>query len=186
MEDQQIVDLYWRRDADAIGETASKYGGYCRTIAQNILSDRQDAEECLNDTWIGAWNAMPPHRPSRLGLFLGKITRNLAWDTVRARTARKRGGGEYTAALEELGECVPPSPGADQAVLDRELEALVNRFLGGLPVRECNVFLRRYWYVEPLEAIAGRYGLKENTVKTILRRTRGKLRVYLEKEGILL
>ena len=86
----------------------------------------------------------------------------------------------------KLGECVPPSPGADQAVLDRELEALVNRFLGGLPARDCNVFLRRYWYVESLEAIAARYGLKENTVKTILRCTREKLRVYLEKEGILL
>lgn len=129
---------------------------------------------------------MPPHRPNRLRLFLGKITRRTACDRLRAGIAQKRGGGEYPAALEELGECVPTSPGADQAVLDRELEALVNRFLGGLPVRECNVFLRRYWYVEPLEAIAGRYGLKENTVKTILRRTRGKLRTYLEKEGILL
>ena len=113
MEDQQIVDLYWRRDADAIGETASKYGGYCRTIAQNILSDRQDAEECLNDTWMGAWNAMPPHRPSRLGLFLGKITRNLAWDTVRARTARKRGGdrnpnqGHNSPENQRCGDALP-------------------------------------------------------------------------------
>ena len=129
---------------------------------------------------------MPPHRPNRLRLFLGKITRRTACDRLRAGGAQKRGGGEYMAALEELGECVPPSPGADQAVLDRELEALVNRFLGGLPARDCNVFLRRYWYVESLEAIAARYGLKENTVKTILRRTREKLRVYLEKEGILL
>lgn len=186
MEDQQIVDLYWRRDADAIGETASKYGGYCRTIAQNILSDRQDAEECLNDTWMGAWNAMPPHRPSRLGLFLGKITRNLAWDTVRARTARKRGGGACTAALEELGECVPSVPGADREVEDRELERMVDRFLHTLPERDCSVFLRRYWYVEPVERIAARYGMKENTVKTSLFRTRRKLRTYLEKEGILL
>lgn len=186
MQDQQIVELYWRRSEEAIRATADKYGPYCRTVAKNILADPRDAEECVNDTWIGAWRAMPPHRPNRLRLFLGKITRRTACDRLRAGIAQKRGGGEYTAALEELGECVPTSPGADQAVLDRELEALVNRFLGGLPVRECNVFLRRYWYVEPLEAIAGRYGLKENTVKTILRRTREKLRTYLEKEGILL
>ena len=186
MEDQEIIALYWAREEDAIRETSIKYGGLCRSIVNRILASPEDGEECLNDTWMGAWNAMPPHRPRKLPAFLGKITRSIACDAVRSRTARKRGGGEYPAALEELGECVPPSPGADQAVLDRELEALVNRFLGGLPVRECNVFLRRYWYVEPLEAIAGRYGLKENTVKTILRRTRGKLRVYLEKEGILL
>ena len=186
MEDQQIVDLYWRRDADAIGETASKYGGYCRTIAQNILSDRQDAEECLNDTWMGAWNAMTPHRPRKLPAFLGKITRSIACDAVRSRTAQKRGGGEYPAALEELGECVPSVPGADREVEDRELERMVDCFLHTLPERDCSVFLRRYWYVEPVERIAARYGMKENTVKTSLFRTRRKLRTYLEKEGILL
>lgn len=184
MEDQQIVDLYWRRDADAIGETASKYGGYCRTIAQNILSDRQDAEECLNDTWMGAWNAMPPHRPGRLRLFLAKITRSLACDRVRAQSARKRGGGVYTVALEELEECLPAVPGADQAVEDRELERMVDRFLHTLPERACSVFLRRYWYAERIEDIAGRYGMGVNTVKTSLFRTRQKLKAYLEKEGI--
>lgn len=184
MEDQQIVDLYWRRDADAIGETASKYGGYCRTIAQNILSDRQDAEECLNDTWMGAWNAMPPHRPGRLRLFLAKITRSLACDRVRAQSARKRGGGVYTVALEELEECLPAVPGADRAVEDRELERMVDRFLHTLPERACSVFLRRYWYAERIEDIAGRYGMGVNTVKTSLFRTRQKLKAYLEKEGI--
>lgn len=184
MEDQQIVDLYWRRDADAIGETASKYGGYCRTIAQNILSDRQDAEECLNDTWMGAWNAMPPHRPGRLRLFLAKITRSLACDRVRAQSARKRGGGVYTVALEELEECLPAVPGADRAVEDRELERMVDRFLHTLPERACSVFLRRYWYAESMEDIAGRYGMGVNTVKTSLFRTRRKLKAYLEKEGI--
>ena len=185
MEDQQIVDLYWKRDADAISETASKYGGYCRAIAQNILADRQDAEECLNDTWMGAWNAMPPHRPRWLPAFLGKITRSIACDAVRSRTARKRGGGEYPAALEELGECVPSVPGADREVEDRELERIVDRFLHTLPERDCSVFLRRYWYVEPVERIAARCGMKENTVKSSLFRTRRKLRTYLEKEGIL-
>ena len=186
MDDTQIVALYWARDEAALAESEQKYGGYCRAIALGILESREDAAECVNDTWLRAWEAMPPRRPSRLDTFLGKLTRNLSLDRWRALRAQKRGGGEYMAALEELGECVPPSPGADQAVLDRELEALVNRFLGGLPARDCNVFLRRYWYVEPLEVIAARYGLKENTVKTILRRTREKLRVYLEKEGIVI
>ena len=185
MEDQQIVDLYWRRDADAIGETASKYGGYCRTIAQNILSDRQDAEECLNDTWMGAWNAMPPHRPRKLPAFLGKITRSIARDAVRARTAQKRGGGEYPAALEELGECVPSVPGADREVEDRELERMVDRFLHTLPERDCSVFLRRYWYGEGLAEIAASLGCGQGKVKSALFRIRKALRAYLEKEGVL-
>ena len=105
---------------------------------------------------------------------------------MRSRTAQKRGGGEYPAALEELGECVPSVPGADREVEDRELERMVDRFLHTLPERDCSVFLRRYWYVEPVERIAARYGMKENTVKTSLFRTRRKLRTYLEKEGILL
>ncbi len=184
MDDKQIVELYWQRSEMAIQETAAKYGPYCRAVAAGILADPQDTDECLNDTWIGAWNAMPPHRPSRLRLFLGKITRSLACDTLRARLTQKRGGGACVEALEELGECVPSVPGADQVVEDRELVRLINRFLYTLPERDCGIFLRRYWYVEPLENIAGRYGLKENTVKSSLFRTRKKLRAYLEKEGI--
>ena len=186
MQDQQIVELYWRRSEEAVRASADKYGPYCRTVAKSLLADPRDAEECVNDTWIGAWNAIPPHRPSRLRLFLGKITRRTACDRLRAGIAQKRGGGEYTAALEELGECVPSVPGADREVEDRELERMVDRFLHTLPERDCSVFLRRYWYVEPVERIAARYGMKENTVKTSLFRTRRKLRTYLEKEGILL
>lgn len=186
MQDQQIVTLYWQRSEEAIRCSADKYGPYCRTVARNFLPDPRDQEECVSETWIRAWNAMPPHRPNRLRLFLGKLTRCAACDALRAGTAQKRGGGAYTAALEELEECVPAAGSADQAALDRELEELVNRFLRGLPERECSVFLRRYWYVEPLETIAARYGMKVNTVKTSLRRTRERLRAYLEKEGILL
>ena len=186
MEDKDIIALYWARSEEAIRQTSEKYGAYCRAIARNILPDRRDAEECVNDTWLGAWNAMPENRPGLLAPFLGKITRNLAWDTVRARTARKRGGGACTAALEELGECVPSVPGADQVVEDRELAEMVNRFLHTLGSRDCSVFLRRYWYAEPLEDIGERYGLNVNTVKTILFRTRKKLKAYLEKEGVIL
>lgn len=186
MEDQQIIELYWRRSEDAIWATQSKYGGYCGAIAQNILSNPQDEEECLNDTWIGAWNAMPPHRPNRLRLFLGKITRSLACDALRSRNARKRGGGASFAPLEELAECVPAASGTEEAVEAHELERIIGRFLHGLAERDCSLFLRRYWYAEPLERIAERYGLKVNTVKTSLFRTRRKLKDYLEKEGIVL
>lgn len=186
MNDQQIVALYWQRSEDAIRASQAKYGAYCHSIAASILASPQDAEECLSDTWLGAWNAMPPHRPSRLRLFLGKITRSLACDAVRAQCAQKRGGGAYTAALDELAECVPAVPGADQAVEDRELVRTVNRFLRTLRPRDCNVFLRRYWYAEPLEDIGARYGLNVNTVKTSLFRTRRKLKAYLEKEGVIL
>lgn len=186
MEDIAIIDLYWLRSEEAIRETAVKYGAYCRSIARGLLADPRDEEECVNDTWIKAWNAMPDSRPSRLKLFLGKITRRLACDALRARTAQKRGGGVYVEALEELGECVPSSPGADKIVEDRELEEVLNRFLRTLPERDCNVFLRRYWYAETLEEVAKRYGMKLNTVKTSLYRSREKLRKYLEKEGIAL
>lgn len=186
MDDDAIIALFWERSEEAIRQTAKKYGPYCRTIIGRILPCAGDVEECLNDTYLGAWNAMPPHRPRKLPAFLGKITRSIACDAVRSRTAQKRGGGEYPAALEELGECVPSVPGADREVEDRELERMVDRFLHTLPERDCSVFLRRYWYVEPVERIAARYGMKENTVKTSLFRTRRKLRTYLEKEGILL
>lgn len=182
MDDQQIIALYWRREESAITETAKKYGGYCHTIARNITGSTQDAEECVSDTWLGAWNAMPPHRPSRLNLFLGKITRSLAADRFRAKNAEKRGGGEIPLALEELRECVPAV--TDRQVEDRELAESINAFLHTLPVRDCNLFLRRYWYGESLQTIAGRYGMKLNTVKTNLYRSREKLRRHLEKEGI--
>lgn len=186
MEDSRIVELYWQRSADAITETHAKYGSYCYAIARNILSSAQDAEECVNDTWLGAWNAMPTHRPERLGPFVGKITRSLACNRYNALRAEKRGGGELPLVLEELGDCVPAAPSAAQAAEDRELERALDRFLHTLPERACNIFLRRYWFAEPVADIAARYGLNRNTVKTSLFRSREKLRKYLEKEGIVL
>ena len=186
MEDHEIVELYWRRDEEAIRASQTKYAGYCFHIAGGILADRQDAEECVSDTWLRSWNAIPPHRPGCLRLFLGKITRGLACDRVRAQNAWKRGGGAYVEALEELGECLPSVPGAEEEVEARELERAVNAFLHTLPEQACSVFLRRYWYAEALEDIAVRYGMNVNTVKTSLFRTRRKLKTYLEKEGMIL
>ena len=180
MEDRAIVDLYWSRNPEAIQRTSEKYGGYCRAVARNILPDRRDAEECVNDTWLRAWNAMPEGRPSLLAPFLGKITRNLAFNRWRADGA-ERG---LPLVLDELAECVSPS-NTLQDVETAELREAVNRFLRTLPERECGVFLRRYWFTEPMADIAGRYGMRENTVRTSLFRSREKLRRYLEKEGWL-
>lgn len=184
MEDRDIVELYWQRNPAAIQKSGEKYGAYCRTVAQNILADRRDAEECVNDTWLSAWNAMPEGRPKLLAPFLGKITRNLAFTRWRASHAEKRGGGELPLVLEELGECVSADRTA-QALEAAELGEAVNRFLHTLPERECNVFLRRYWFTEPMADIARRYGMRENTVRTSLFRSREKLRKYLEKEELL-
>lgn len=186
MQDTQIIDLYWSRDEQAITESQRSYGKYCHSIAFRILYDHEDADECVNDTWLRAWNAMPPKRPGRLALFLGTITRNLSLDRWKGKHAMKRGNGSVLLALEELAECVPDRHSTEEAVEAAELERLLNEFLHTLPERECNVFLRRYWYVEEYSDIARRYGMKLNTVKTSLFRTRARLKEYLEKEGIAL
>lgn len=184
MEDRAIVDLYWSRNPEAIQQTDEKYGSYCRAIARNILADRRDAEECVNDTWLGAWNTMPQNRPGLLAPFLGKITRNLAFTRWRASRAEKRGGGELPLVLDELAECVS-ADNTLQTVESAELEASISCFLHALPERDCNVFLRRYWFSEPMADIAKRYGMREATVRTSLFRSREKLRRHLEKEGLL-
>lgn len=186
MQDSQIIDLYWDRNEQAITETQRSYGSYCHSIAFHILYDHDDADECVNDTWLRAWNAIPPQRPGKLALFLGTITRNLSLDRWKGKHAMKRGSGEMTLALDELAECVPDRNSTEDAVEAAELERLLNEFLHTLPERECNVFLRRYWYVEEYKDIAKKYGMNLNTVRTTLFRTRAKLKSFLEKEGIVL
>ena len=175
MEDSAIIDLYWAREERALSETDTKYGGYCRSIAHNILKNREDSEECVSDTWLHAWNAMPPQRPSIL----------LSFDRCRRQNAEKRGGGSLPLALDELSECVPSSVRVEQTLEARELAEAIDRFLRTLPERECSIFLRRYWYVDTVQEIAARYALRENTAKSILFRTREKLRRYLAGEGIV-
>lgn len=186
MKDTEILDLYWERNESAIAESQRTYGKYCYSIAYNILHDREDSDECVNDTWLRAWYAIPPKRPSRLSLFLGTITRNLSFDKWKHKNALKRGNGEMELALDELMECVPAARSTEDAVEAAELERLINEFLHTLPERECNVFLRRYWYVEEYNEIARRFHMNLNTVKTSLFRTRGKLKTFLEEEGIIL
>ena len=184
MEDRGIIALYWAREEQALAETERKYGRYCWTIAHHILRSPRDSEECVNDTWLRAWNAMPPQRPSILSSFLGKITRNLALDRYRAGHSGKRGGGQTELALEELSECLPGGADAESLVEAAELSRALDRFLRTLPERDCSLFLRRYWYLDSVREIADRYGVAEGTVKSSLHRTRGKLRNYLEEQGV--
>lgn len=185
MEDSQIVELYWQKNADAITETANKYGSYCFAIAENILHNPEDSEECVNDTWLHAWNAIPPQRPDVLRMFLAKITRNLSFDRFNARNAEKRGGGEIMLVLDELAECLAGGTNVEAAYEGKELEQCIQCFVRSLSERDGNVFLRRYFFTEPVAVIAERYGLTENNVMVILNRTRKKLKLELMKEGYL-
>ena len=156
---------------------------YCHSIAYAILQDQQDAEESVNDTYMDAWNTMPPNRPSVLSTFLGKITRRISIDRWRIRSAKKRGGDEVTLALDELEECVSGSHDVELQAQRNELIATMHRFLDSLPDTERRIFLLRYWYLEPIQSIANQYGFSQSKVASMLHRVRGKLRNQLEKEG---
>ena len=183
MEDREIVNLYWKRDSNAIKETATKYGAYCRTIAMNILGNNEDMEECINDTYLRAWNSMPTNRPNTLSTYLGKIVRNLSFDKVRYKSADKRGGGELELVLEELGECVSGSNSVEQEIEKNELVRELNCFLDALTKEKCNIFLCRYWYAMPISEIATRFGMSEGNVSVTLKRIRDKMKMYLKERG---
>lgn len=184
MEDRQIVELYWQRSERAIMETDRKYGRYCQSIAYAVCCDQQDAEECVNDTWLRAWNAMPDKRPSALGAFLGRITRNLAINLFERKTRLKRGGGQTVLALEELEDCIPGREDPQRQVELEELKAAVGRFTAGLRETEQMVFTARYWYLKSVEEIAERMGFTQSRVKSLLFRLRKRLGRYLEEEGL--
>lgn len=183
MEDYQIVGLYWKKDENAIKETSDKYGAYCFAIADNILRNTEDSEECVNDTWLNAWNAMPPQRPARLRMFLAKITRNLSFNRFNARSAQKRGGGEIVLVLDELAECIASETDVASEYEAKELGQSIRKFVQSLPERDGNIFVRRYFFTEPIAQIAEKYGLSENNVAVILSRIRKKLKTHLIKEG---
>ena len=185
MEDREIVELYWRRDQRAVAETQKRVGAYCFAIANQILLDPEDARECVNDAYLAAWNAIPPHRPERLAPFVGKLTRRIAVNRLEQRLAAKRGGGEGALALEELGECVSGGDGAEAQAEAAELSAAVNRLLHSLPKTQRDVFICRYWYMDSVESIALQFGFSPSKVKSMLFRTRKRLQRYLKKEGLL-
>ena len=183
MEDERIVQLYWDRNEAAISESSAKYGGYCTSIAHNILHNMADAEECVNDTWLHAWNAMPPHRPSALAAFLGKITRNLSFDRYRRLHREKRGGSNLDMALDELAECVSGNDCTEGQWEAKELIQEIDRFLLALPEDKRSMFVLRYWYVESINRIAGQLHVSENHVSVSLCRIRSRLKQHLMERG---
>jgi len=185
MEDQQIIALYWQRSEAAIEFTQEKYGSYCLAIAANILPSKQDSEECVNDTWLRTWQAIPPARPNCLRLFLAKITRNLALDRFRSLSAEKRNGSQTALLLDELQECLPSSDNTEHTVLAADLTAAVNGFLRSLSAKERRLFVRRYFYAESVTELAANHHITANHAAVILGRIRKKLRIYLETEGYL-
>lgn len=182
MDDEKIVELYWLRSSAAIEETEKKYGAYLNTVAFNILRNAQDAEECVNDTYVGAWNSMPDKRPKRLSPYLGRIARNRAIDRAIADKRRKRGGGEVMLALDELGD-VTGGVSAERELEQRELARTINTFLSTLPGDERRVFVARYFFIAPVDEIAAKFGFSHSKTASMLMRTRKKLRTALEKEG---
>ena len=186
MNDQEIIALYWAKKECAISATAEKYGNYCYTIAHNILYDHFEAEECVNDTYLGAWNSIPPQRPNRLSAFLGKITRNLALNRYKRKSAAKRGGGQVEIALSELENCIPDIVGVEQMADEAFLVSVINRFLYAQTKTKRNIFILRYWYLNTIRDIADMYGEGESKVKALLFRMRNELKKILEKEEIYL
>ena len=184
MDDARIVSLYWERNEQAIEESESKYSGYCHAIAYRILADHEDADESVNDTWLAAWESMPPHRPSILATYLGKITRYISLSRWRDRCRDKRGGGEVSLSLDELAECVPDRQNVERTMELAELSEAVNRFLAGLPAIERDVFVCRYWFLAPLREIGEKFKFSESKKKSMLFRTRKILLAHLEKEGL--
>ena len=185
MEDEKILDLYWQRDEEAIRATEQKYGRYLYAIAYRILGSRADTEECVNDVYLDAWERMPPHRPSVLSSFLGMLSRRRALDKWRRMHAARRGGREVALSLSELEECLPGEDGVTDGIEVQELAVRISAFLRTLPEVEANIFLRRYWYMDSIAAIARRYRFGISCTKMILFRTRKNLAEYLKKEGVI-
>ena len=183
VEDKQRVELFRARDEQALEETHKKYNRYCHAIAFNILNSNEDSEECVNDTYVRAWDSIPPTIPNQLSAFLGRITRNLALNRYKTRKSQKRGNGRIDIALDELMGCISSDPQADISD-DIALRNALNSFLHSLPEEAMKVFMKKYWYMYSVSEIADQLSISESKVKIVLHRTRISLKKYLEKEGI--
>jgi RNA polymerase sigma-70 factor (ECF subfamily) len=188
MNDNKILALYNNRDESAITETSAKYGGYCTAIAMNILQNKQDADECVNDTWLKAWEAIPkmPEPPKILSSYLGRITRNLSLNLYNAGRAEKRGGSDVTLLLEELGDCAGASHDTGEEFDSRETGKAISDFLRSIETEPRKIFVRRYWYSDPIGELATRFNMSESKIKSMLMRTRDKLKLHLQERGIYL
>ena len=186
MEDHEIVALYWDRKEEAIAETDRKYGAYCSNVAYGILRSREDSAECVSDTWLRAWNTMPPQRPRKLGAYLTKIVRNLSLDRYRRHHALRRGGGQLTAVYEELEEVIPTAPAGESLADSLAIRDSLERYLEQLELRQRQVFLLRYWYAHTPSEIGSQLGMTRQQVNSMLFGLRKRLKAHLEQEGIWL
>ena len=186
MKKSEIIELFWNRDESAITAAADTYGSYCYCIAYNILNSQEDAEECVNDTWLSAWNSIPPQRPEQLSTYLGKLTRNFALNRYKLQTTQKRGGGQVELALSELEGCIPAQQDIEQVLDEMTLVSALDKFLRAQPRTERNIFVGRYWYLYSIRELAEGYRMRESKITSMLHRMRKKLKLHLEKEGIFL
>ncbi len=182
MDDSMIIDMYWNRNEDAIEETNKKYGNYCFTIANNILNSKEDSDECVNDTWLRAWNAIPPKKPDRFRIFLARITRNLSFDKYKNKHSAKR-SGEMLYILDELSECISGGNTTDNEVDMKLLSESISGFLKTASQRDRTIFLKRYFYAEPVGVIAEKLNITAGNTSAVLSRMRNRLREHLKKEG---
>ena len=185
MDEQQIIELFLQRDKDAISETERKYTNYCKRIATQILQNPEDTEETLNDTWLAAWNCIPPHIPERLQTFLGKLTRNISLKRFRTQHTQKRGAGEVCVVFDEIAEWLGSGQDIEREVCERAVTDAINIFLDTLSETERSIFVRRYWYFQSIAEISECYGFSESKVKSLLLRIRKRLYAKLEKEDLL-
>ena len=186
MLDEEIVNLYWKRDERAVQETKTAYGKYLFKIAYNVLSDFEDSRESVNDTYLAAWNSIPPQRPNVLSTYLGKITRRISIDIFRKKHREKRQASEYALSLDELQECVPGGNLPEEELEVKMLAKSINEFLRTQPDEARNLFVGRYYFLDSLRDVARYCGMSESKAKTILYRTRCNLKTYLEKEGFVI
>lgn len=184
MEDQEIIELYWKKNENAISETDKKYGKYCNSIAYNIVKNSEDAEECVNDTYLKTWNTIPPTRPNYLKLFLGKITRNLAIHKYEKVIAQKR-SAEMEIVLGELEECIASKENIENQTEYNELVEILNDFLEKLPTEKRNIFMDRYWNLDSIKTISCKYKVSENNIKVVLYRLRNQLKHFLNERGVV-
>ena len=185
MEDRQIIALFFARSESALQESAQKYAAYCRTVAMHILHNHEDADEALNDTWLAAWNCIPPHEPSNLQTFLGRLTRNIALKRVRSDRAQKRGTPELRMVFDEIADLLRSDEDIEQKITEHAVTETINAFLASLPETERNIFVRRYYYMQPIAEITAAHGFSQSKVKSMLLRIRKKLHTKLKKEELL-
>ena len=185
VDDERIISLFYSRDEQALRETDSRYGALCRSVARNILGSSEDAKECVSDALLTAWNAIPPAKPRNYCAYLMKLVRGHAVNRWHANRAEKRGGGQTPAALDELAECISARETVESESDRRALLEAITAFLGTLPEQQRHLFVRRYWYTDPVQVLARDFGMSENRISVTLSRIRKRLHTYLEKEGLL-